>query len=117
MVKLLKIIPSSAKGKKYSAYFLLDEKDKKGNRKEKKVNFGAKTYRDFTLMNTKGSKFYEKDKAKREKVKASYRSRHAKDPINNPLTAGSLSYLLTPLGHYCQINHLLHSALAIAYPR
>ncbi len=86
MVKLLKIIPSDVKGKKYSAYFLLD------NKKEKKVNFGAKTYRDFTLMNTKGSKFYEKDKAKREKVKASYRSRHAKDPINNPLTAGSLSY-------------------------
>ena len=43
-------------------------------------------------MNTKGSKFYEKNKAKREKVKANYRSRHAKDPINNPLTPGSLSY-------------------------
>ena len=94
MVKLLKIIPSSAKGKKYSAYFLLDEKDKKGNRKEKKVNFGASSYRDFTLMNTKGSKFYEPDKKKRDKVKASYRARHKNDPINNPMTPGSLSYYI-----------------------
>jgi len=86
MVKLLKIIPSDVKGKKYSAYFLLD------NKKEKKVNFGAKTYRDYTLMSSKSSKFYEKDKKKRDAVKASYRSRHAKDPINSPMTAGSLSY-------------------------
>ena len=86
MVKLLKIIPSDVKGKKYSAFFLLD------NGKEKKVNFGASAYRDFTLMNNKKSKFYEPDKEKREKVRASYRARHAKDPINNPLTAGALSY-------------------------
>ena len=86
MPKLLKIIPSDVKGKKYSAFFLLD------NGKEKKVNFGAKTYKDFTLMNNKKSKFYEPDKEKREKVRASYRARHAKDPINNPLTAGALSW-------------------------
>jgi hypothetical protein len=86
MPKLLKIIPSDVKGKKYSAFFLLD------NGKEKKVNFGSSTYRDFTLMNNKKSKFYEADKEKREKVRASYRARHAKDPINNPLTAGALSW-------------------------
>ena len=86
MVKLLKIIPSDVKGKKYSAYFLLD------NKKEKKVNFGAKTYRDYTLMSSKSSKFYEKDKKERDKVKNAYRARHAGDRINQPMTAGSLSY-------------------------
>ncbi len=86
MPKLLKIIPSDVKGKKYSAYFLLD------NGKEKKVNFGAKSYRDFTLMSNPKSKFYEPDKKKRESVKQAYRSRHRNDPINNPLTPGALSY-------------------------
>jgi hypothetical protein len=94
MVKLLKIIPSKVKGKKWTAYFDLGEKDKKGKSKEKAVSFGAEGYRDFVLMNDKSSKFYEKDKKQREKVKTAYRSRHAKDPINNPLTAGSLSYWL-----------------------
>jgi len=84
-MKLMKIIPSKAKGKKWTAYFMLD------NGKEKAVNFGAKGYRDFTLMNDKTSKFYEPDKAKRESVKAAYIKRHAKDPINDPLTAGALS--------------------------
>jgi hypothetical protein len=86
MVKLLKIIPAKAKGKKWTAYFMLD------NGKEKAVSFGAKGYRDYTLMNDKTSKFYEPKKETREKVKASYLKRHAKDPINNPLTAGALSY-------------------------
>jgi len=81
----MKIIPSKAKGKKWTAYFMLD------NGKERAVNFGAKGYRDFTLMNDKASKFYEPDKAKRESVKAAYIKRHAKDPINDPLTAGALS--------------------------
>jgi hypothetical protein len=88
MVKLLKIIPSDVKGKKYSAYFLLDEKTKK----EKKVNFGSAGMRDFTLINDKKSKFYIKDKNEREKVKKAYQTRHAKDRINDPLTPGSLSW-------------------------
>lgn len=86
MVKLLKVIPSDVKGKKYSAYFLLD------NGKEKKINFGASSYRDFTLINKKDSKFYIDNKDDREKVKTAYRARHAKDPINNPLTPASLSW-------------------------
>lgn len=90
MVKLMKIIPAKAKGKKWTAYFLLDPKTKK----EKAVSFGASGYRDFTLMNDKTSKFYEKDKKVREKVKKAYQARHAKDPINQPLTAGALSYYI-----------------------
>jgi len=92
MVKLMKIIPSKNKTKKWTAFFDLGEKDKKGKPKEKAVSFGAEGYRDFTLMNDKTSKFYEKDKAKRDKVKKAYQARHAKDPINQPMTAGSLSY-------------------------
>tara|TARA_R110001592_G_scaffold34272_3_gene117765 strand:+ start:2914 stop:3249 length:336 start_codon:yes stop_codon:yes gene_type:complete len=88
MVKLMKIIPAKDKKKKWTAYFLLDAKTKK----EKAVSFGASGYRDFTLMNDKNSKFYEKDKKVREKVKKAYRARHAKDPINSPITAGALSY-------------------------
>ena len=90
MVKLMKIIPAKAKGKKWTAYFLLDPKTKK----EKAVSFGASSFRDFTLMNDKKSRFYEKDKAKREKVKAAYRARHAKDNLTDPLTAGALSYYI-----------------------
>jgi len=88
MVKLMKIIPAKAKGKKWTAYFLLDAKTKK----EKAISFGASGYRDFTLMNDKNSKFYEKKKEDREKVKKAYQARHAKDPINDPMTAGALSF-------------------------
>ena len=86
MVKLMKIIPAKNKKKKWTAYFDL------GKGKEKAVSFGAAGYRDFTLMNDKTSKFYEPNKEKREKVKKAYRVRHAKDPINSPMTAGALSY-------------------------
>jgi len=88
----MKIIPSKVKGKKWTAYFDLGEKDKKGKPKEKAVSFGAEGYRDFTLLNDKSSKFYEKDKKQREKVKKAYQARHSKDPINSPMTAGALSY-------------------------
>ena len=82
----MKIIPAKNKKKKWTAYFDL------GKGKEKAISFGASGYRDFVLMSDKSSKFYEKDKKVREKVKAAYRARHAKDPINSPLTAGALSY-------------------------
>lgn len=85
-MKLIKIIPSDLKTKKYTAYFELD------NKKERKINFGAKEYRDFTLLNDKSSKFYEKDKVDREKIKAAYLARHEKnEDWNDPLTAGALS--------------------------
>ena len=49
-IKLLKVLPSKKTGKKYDAYFLLD------NDKEKVVSFGASGYRDYTLINDKSSK-------------------------------------------------------------
>ncbi len=77
----------------------------KSSRKDKKymikhdnktIHFGGdpSKYRDYTLMNNKSSQFYLPNKADRDKVKASYRSRHRNDPINKPYTAGSLSYNL-----------------------
>lgn len=84
-MKLLKIIPSDVKGKKYSAYFMLE------NGKEKKVNFGGAGYRDFTLMNNKKSKFYLPNSGAREKVKQSYLKRHAKEDWFKPMTPASLS--------------------------
>jgi len=94
MIKLLKIIPAKNKKKKWTAYFDLGEKDKKGKQKEKAVSFGQAGARDFTLMNDKKSRFYEKDKKVREKVKAAYQSRHAKDNLTDPTSAGSLSYYI-----------------------
>ena len=88
-MKLLKIIPSKRKDKKYVAYFKLD------SGKEKAVHFGASGYRDFTLISDKTSKFYIKDKADREKVKAAYIKRHGKEDWSKPDSAGTLSrYIL-----------------------
>ena len=89
-MKLLKIIPSKRKDKKYVAYFKLD------SGKEKAVHFGASGYRDFTLISDKTSKFYIKDKASREKVKQAYISRHSsKEDWTKPDSAGTLSrYIL-----------------------
>jgi len=71
--KLMKIIPSKNKNKKYDAFFLLD------NGKEKKVSFGAKGYADYTTHN---------DDERKER----YLRRHrARENWNNPLTAGALS--------------------------
>jgi len=76
---------------------------KKSSRKDKKymikhdnktIHFGSEGMRDYTLMNDKSNKFYEPQKEVREKVKNNYQSRHKKDPINTPFTAGSLSYHL-----------------------
>tara|TARA_R110002153_G_scaffold214470_2_gene367101 strand:- start:116 stop:448 length:333 start_codon:yes stop_codon:yes gene_type:complete len=85
-IKLMKIIPSKRAGKKYTAYFMLD------NGKEKAVHFGSKGMRDFTLINNPKSKFYLKTKAERDSVKNAYIRRHKKrENWNNPLSAGALS--------------------------
>ena len=63
---------------------------KKSDRKGKKFvmimpdeghshHFGASSYRDYVLMNSADSKFYEPDEAERKKVRASYRARHRGD--------------------------------------
>ena len=100
-VKLLKVVKTPpTSNQKYIAEFELlkeDGKPKVSNTKKKikKVGFGAKGYRDFTLMNQKGNKHYIADKRKRDEVKASYRKRHEKDLLTkNPLRAGYLSYYL-----------------------
>ena len=90
-IKLIATPPTS--NKKYIAEFELLKED--GKKEIKKVGFGAKGYRDFTLMNKKGNKHYIEDKRKRNEVKASYRKRHEKDLQTKDFTrAGYLSYYL-----------------------
>tara|TARA_R110000751_G_scaffold117498_1_gene217716 strand:+ start:128 stop:436 length:309 start_codon:yes stop_codon:yes gene_type:complete len=79
MPKLIKIVPSSNKGKKYDAFFKTGEKTADGKDKEKKVSFGAVGYSDYT-------------KHKDEKRKKSYLARHKPtEKWSSPMTAGSLS--------------------------
>jgi len=90
-MKLISIVPSTRKGKKYKATFELD--------KERSVttHFGAKrpdgtNYRDYTLMSDPKSEFYIKDVKERLKVRDAYIKRHQKrEDFNKPLTAGALS--------------------------
>jgi hypothetical protein len=62
----------------------------KSNRKGKKYmmkmpyynhthHFGATGYRDYTLLHKRNSKYYLPTQAERDKVRKSYRTRHAKD--------------------------------------
>ncbi len=74
---------STRKGKKYMI-----------QHNNKTTHFGQQGARDFTLMNNKSNKFYEPSKEVRENVKKNYQTRHKKDPINTPFTAGSLAYYL-----------------------
>jgi len=84
-MKLISIVPSTRKGKKYKATFELD--------KERSIttHFGASGYRDFTLMSNPKSEFYIKNSGAREKVRQAYLKRHAKEDWMKPMTAGSLS--------------------------
>ena len=83
-MKLLSIKPSTRKDKKYQATFDV-------NGKQIVTHFGQKSYRDFTLINDKNSKYYISDPGKREKVRQAYLKRHANERWMKPLTAGSLS--------------------------
>ena len=88
-MKLVKIISSGRKGKKYLAIFRRDDGS------EKKVHFGAKGMRDYTRISDRKSSFYIKDKEEREKVKSAYISRHGKENWTSPDTPGTLSkYIL-----------------------
>ena len=88
-MKLLKVVKLVNDVKKYEATFLLD------NGKEKKVKFGDSSYRDFTLINDKNSKFYLPKTLDKNVVKDSYRRRHQKDlKTNDPTRPGYLSYYL-----------------------
>jgi len=85
VVKLMKIIPAKAKGKKWTAYFSI------GKNKEKAVSFGAAGMRDYTLVSDPKSKFYLKTKPERDKVKAAYIARHSKEDQSSPLSPAALS--------------------------
>jgi len=76
---------------------------KKSNRSNKKfvvkdenriIHFGDSNFRDFILMNDRNSKYYEPNKNERERVKKNYRRRHRGDNLENPFSAGALSYYL-----------------------
>jgi len=89
MVKLMKVIPSTRKSKKWTAYFKMPDG------KEKVVSFGATGYRDYTLVSDKKSKFYLKTKAERTKVKDAYIKRHSKEDQTDPMKPATLSrYIL-----------------------
>ena len=60
-----------------------------------KHRFGAKGYRDFTLINDPKSKYYLPTKEERDKVKRSYKARHKNDKgLGNPHSPAELSMML-----------------------
>lgn len=69
MKKTFYLSKSTRKGKKY----MLDME-------QMTHHFGADGYRDFILMNSKSSKFYEPNKEIKNKVKRNYLARHRNDP-------------------------------------
>ena len=84
----VEIEPSSRKQNKYMGIF-----KNKDNIKIKTIHFGAKGYRDYTLINNKKSPFYIEDADKREMVRTLYIKRHD-TPRENwaaPDNAGSMS--------------------------
>ena len=85
ILKLIKVMPSTIEGKKWTAFFLKDGK-------EIVRHFGSAGARDFTLINDKNSKFYLPKVLDRNVVKDAYLRRHrARENWDNPLTAGALS--------------------------
>jgi hypothetical protein len=82
-MKLEKVIPSTAKGKKYTAIFCMCEgKSKCCDNDKKKVHFGSAGMDDYTIT-------------KDEEQKERYLKRHKKDlRTNDPMRAGYLSYYL-----------------------
>lgn len=72
-MRLVSITPSSIKNKKYTAVFETME----GRRKT--THFGHSAYEDFTIH---------RDPARR----TAYRRRHAKDNLDDPTSAGALSW-------------------------
>lgn len=73
MPKLIKIVKSVKPDKKYDAHFITDKN------RTKIVSFGSAGMDDFT-------------KTRDEDQKARYRNRHSKDNLDDPMSAGSLSW-------------------------
>ncbi len=80
-MKTFYLYPSSRKDKKFMLVM-----------PEMTHHFGAKGYKDFTLMHDKNSTFYEPKKEIREKTKRAYLARHKGDPkgIHSPSTMSDL---------------------------
>ncbi len=73
---------SHKKGKKYTLDYY-----------GKPISFGAKGYRDFTLLNDPNSKYFIDDEVERLKIKFRYLKRHQNDRLDE-ISPGSLSYFL-----------------------
>jgi hypothetical protein len=82
---IIYLLQSDKPNKKWAMFFPVSKKV---------IHFGGKGYRDFTLMNDKKSVHYLSNKKQRDLVKDRYRARHAKDDIDNPETAGALSWFI-----------------------
>ena len=82
-MKLEKVIPSTAKGKKWTGIFCMCKGESKCcDNDKKKVHFGQENADDYTIT---------KDKEQRDR----YRKRHQKDlKTNDPVRPGYLSYYL-----------------------
>jgi hypothetical protein len=79
---LVYIYTSNRAKKKFTAFFPTSMKA---------VHFGQKPFRDFTLMSDPESVHFIKSRKERIKVKEAYEVRHAKDNLDDPESAGSLS--------------------------
>jgi hypothetical protein len=73
-MKLLNIEKSKNKNKRYTAIFEIDDKIKK-------ISFGSSKYENYLIH---------RDKTRQKR----YRARHKHDNINNPLSAGALSWYI-----------------------
>lgn len=73
-IKLVSVKKSIKPTKKYTATFKVGDK-------EKMVHFGAEGYTDYTLGAS-------------DETRQAYRARHRNDRIDEPMTAGALSYFL-----------------------
>lgn len=71
-MRLVKVVPSHLATKKYDAHFIVDGR-------ERVVPFGARGMDDYT-------------KTHDDKQKERYRTRHKNDNLNDPTSAGSLSW-------------------------
>lgn len=80
---IMYLYKSNLKNKKWSAFFPTSKKV---------IHFGQKPFRDYTLMSDKNSVHYLSSKKDRDKVKQAYRTRHKNDNLDDPVSAGALSY-------------------------
>lgn len=82
----MRVVFKKSETKKYQACFY------DGDKLVKKTDFGAKGMRDYTLINSKASRFYLPTEEEREAVKKAYLRRHSKnEDWNDYMSAGALS--------------------------